>query len=284
MTFTEVNGVICSGTMGEIASCETCIERNSSHQSLCSEDVSFMQSWIEVAAGITCVLSILGSVGTAASYLALKEMRHTVREILLHLSIMTLVRSTASLIGLLLNYHKHLCPVVEDGGKVNPTSCNTFHRLCQVQAFFTSYGAVGSALWTLGLSVYLYYRIVSCDVCVIMRVVRLLYVVCYALPLYVSLWLVIDGWLGYAPWSPTHKGWCATIAVGADGDTHSLELFMTDDIWIVLSLVVIAMVTFATHTQINNQVTCLLFSFIIVVVIVYSLTVSCLLYQSHTVY
>ena len=128
------------------------------------------------------------------------------------------------------------------------------------------------------------YRIVSCDVCVIMRVVRLLYVVCYALLLYMLLWLLIDGWLGYAPWSPTHKGWCATIAVGADGDTHSLELFMTDDIWIVLSLVVIAMVTFATHTQINNQVTCLLFSFIIVVVIVYSLTVSCLLYQSHTVY
>ena len=74
MMLTEVNGVICSGTMGEIASCETCSECNSSHQALCSEDVSFMQLWIEVAAGITCVLSIVGSVGTAASYLALKEM------------------------------------------------------------------------------------------------------------------------------------------------------------------------------------------------------------------
>ena len=74
MMLTEVNGVISSGMMGEIVSCETCSECNSSHQALCSKDVSFMQLWIEMAAGITCVLSILGSVGTAASYLALKEM------------------------------------------------------------------------------------------------------------------------------------------------------------------------------------------------------------------
>lgn len=235
--------------------CEASSDLNFTQQASCGEDDSFMLSWIEVAAGITCVLSILGSVGTAASYLALREMRHTVREILLHLSIMTLVRSTANIVGLSLNYHKNLCPVVEGSRVSNPSSYATFHRLCQVQAFFTSYGAVGSVLWTLGLSIYLYYRIVSCNVYVTMWVVRLLYVVCYVLPLYVSLWLVLDGWLGYAPWSPTHKGWCATIAVGADGETHSLELFMTDDIWIVLSVLMIAMVTFATHTQISYQVT-----------------------------
>ena len=262
-------------------SCDACSDHNTSRQALCSEDDSFMQSWIEVAAGITCVLSILGSIATAASYLALKEMRHTVREILLHLSIMTLVRSTANIVGLSLNYHKNLCPVIEDSRVSNPSSYNTFHRLCQVQAFFTSYGAVGSTLWTLGLSIYLYYRIVSCNVCVTMRVVRLLYVVCYALPLYVSLWLVLDGWLGYAPWSPTHKGWCATVVVGADGDTHSLELFMTDDIWIILSVVMIAMATFATHTQINNQVIYMLLSHIIVVVYNFKFTVSCLLIHTH---
>ena len=240
--------------MNEMISSEGPSGYNGSRQALCSEhDGRFMQMWIELAAGGTCVLSILGSLATAASYLALKEMRHTVREIILHLSIMTLVRSTANLVGLSLNYHKTLCPVVEGNKTAYPSNYNTYHHLCQVQAFFTSYGTVGSALWTLGLSVYLYYRIVSYDVNITM-VMRMLYVVCYAQPLYVSLWLLLDGWLGYAPWSPTHKGWCATIAIEANGDTHSLELLMTDDIWIMLGMVTIAMVTFTTHVHIVAQV------------------------------
>jgi len=241
--------------MEEMTCSEGHCDYNSSRQELCSErDDRFMQSWMVVAAESTCVLSILGSVATAASYIVVKEMRHTVREILLHLSVMTLIRSTSNLVGLSLNYHKHLCPVFEGGRAVNPSGYSTYHHLCQVQAFFTAYGTVGSALWTLGLSVYLYYRIVSCDVSVTVRVVKALHVVCYVLPLYVSLWLLLDGWLGYAPWSPTHKGWCTTVAVEANGDTHSLELLMTDDIWIILSMVVITVVTFATHTYIIVQV------------------------------
>ena len=194
---------------------------------------------------------------TMASYLALREMRHTVREILLHLSIMNLISSTANLVGLLLNYHKTLDPVFENGRLVYHSSYSTFHHLCLAQAFFTSYGTIGSSLWTLGLSVYLYYRIGSCDTGVTTRVMRILYVVCYALPLYVSLWLLLDGWLGYAPWSPTHRGWCTTVAVEANGDTRTLELLMTDDIWIMLSALIITVVTFTIHTHIRDQVSSL---------------------------
>ena len=214
----------------------------------------FVQTWIRVAAGSTCVLSIVGSVATMASYLAVKEMRHTVREILLHLSVMNFISSTANLVGLALNYHKKLCPVVEHGKLSYHSSYNTFHHVCLVQAFFTSYGTIGAALWTLGLSVYLYYRIASCHVGVTTRVVRMLHIVCYTLPLYVSLWLLLDGWLGYAPWSPTYRGWCTMIAVEANGDMHTTELLMTDDIWIMLSGVTITMVTITTHVHIMEQV------------------------------
>ena len=228
---------------------------NSSWLALNSEhEDGFMQTWIRMAAECTCVLSIVGSVATMASYLALKEMRHTVREILLHLSIMNFISSAANLVGLLLNFHKTLYRVVENDRLVYHSSYSTFHHLCLAQAFFTSYGTIGSSLWTLGLSVYLYYRIVSCNIGVTTRVVRILYIVCYALPLYVSLWLLLNGWLGYAPWSPTHRGWCTTVAVEANGDIHTLELLMTDDIWIMLSAATITVVTFITHTHIKDQV------------------------------
>ena len=252
----------CRCLMDEMTISEANCVYNSSQQALHSEhEDDFVQTWIRMAAEGTCVLSIVGSVATMASYLVIREMRHTVREILLHLSIMNFISTTANLVGLLLSYHKKLCPMVEDGTLVYHSSYSTFHHLCQVQAFLTSYGTIGSSLWTLGLSMYLYYRIVSCDIGVTTRVVRILYVVCYALPLYVSLWLLLDGWLGYAPWSPTHKGWCTTVAVEANGDTHTLELLMTDDIWIMLSVVMITMMTFTTHVHIMDQVTSLLISY-----------------------
>lgn len=234
-------------------------EHNSSQRSLCSQpEDRFLQFWIELAAESTCVVSILGSIATMASYLALKEMRHRVRELLLHLSIMTFVCSAANLVGSLLNYRKHLCAVSVDGRVVYPSSYNTYHHVCQVQAFFTSYGTIGSAVWSLGLVVYLYYRTLPYSglaTCVTKSsVVRLSYPLFYILPLYASLWLLLDGWLGYAPWSPTHKGWCAMMAVEANGTTHPVELFMTDDMWIMLSAMMITVVTLRVHVQISDQV------------------------------
>ena len=235
---------------------EACRHYNASWRSLhCEEEDSFVQAWIRLAAQTTCVLSIIGSMATMASYLAVKEMRHTVREILLHISVMNLISSTANLVGMILDYDKKLCPwpVGTEHGK-SVYHFNTYHHLCLWQAFFTSYGTVGSILWTLGLSVYLYYRIVSCDAGTTTWVVRLLYLVCYALPLYVSLWLLLDGLFGYAPWSPTYKGWCATVAIDHNGDRHSMELLMTDDIWIILSAATITTLTFTTHAYLSQQV------------------------------
>jgi len=245
------------GWSEDMSGSEVHCDFNSSRQLLCSgKDERWCQSWVELAAESTCVLSILGSMATIASYLVLKEMKHIVRQILFHLSIMTLIASTANLVGLLLDYNKNLCPVCVDGRVVYPSRHTTYHYLCQIQGVFSSYGTVGSVLWTLGLVVYLYYRIVLCDLSVTMRIVRVMYVVCYALPLYVSLWLLLDGWIGYAPWSPTHKGWCTTVnAAGeTDRDAYKMTLFMIDDIWIMLGTLVITTVTFTTHAHIINQV------------------------------
>jgi len=121
--------------------------------------------------------------------------------------------------------------------------------VCKIQAFFTLYGTIGSVLWTLGLAVYLYYRIVSRDVNVTKWVVRILYIVCYTLPLYASLWLLLDKWLGYSPKSPTHRGWCTIIQ-----EADALLLLLGEDIWIMLSWVLVIVITMTTHVNIASQV------------------------------
>ena len=131
--------------------------------------------------------------------------------------------------------------------------------MCKAQAFIAVYGTIGSVLWTLGLAVYLYYRIVSRDANVTKWVVRVLYCVCYGLPLYVSLWLLLTGHLGYPSRGDLSGGWCSII-VGKDTlvDTgkydETLLLFMVNDIWMILTFVTMVPIYLIVHCYVRNQV------------------------------
>jgi len=192
--------------------------------------------WTRCAAIVTCILSILGSLCIILTHLLVREMRTTIRTLLTQVAVMNLTSSTANMVGLLI--YDGSSDVQEPGGGV-----------CKIQAFLTVYGTIGSVLWTLGLAVYLYFRIVSCDDHVIKWVVRVLYVACYTLPLYVSLWLLLEKWLGYSLRSPTHKGWCTII-----GDADILIILLGDDVWISLSIMLLIVITMTTHVNITAQV------------------------------
>ena len=118
---------------------------------------------------------------------------------------MDLIYTTANFVGLILPFDTNLLD--------HPTGPQhrNFERLCKAQAFIAAYGTVGSILWTLGLAVYLYYRIVSHDYRVTKRIVLMLYAVCYLLPLYPSLWLLLSGHLGYPRIPNQSGGWCTIL-------------------------------------------------------------------------
>ena len=120
--------------------------------------------------------------------------------------------------------------------------CN-FKRLCEAQAFLTVYGTIGSILWTPGLSVYLYYRLMTPDNRMIKRVVTMLYLlVCYLLPLYPSLWLLLGGHLGYPQSAHKGGGWCTVLIEGYNKEENKFDqnllLIMVEDIWIWLTFIV----------------------------------------------
>ena len=198
-------------------------------------------SWIVILSATVCLLSVFGSLAIILTFAFVKEIRSKARELLVHLSVMDLMYSTANLVGLWLPYHKHLI--------TNPTNTSiysTYHGVCEAQAFLAVYGTIGSVLWTLGLAVYLYYRIVSRDSVVSRRVTFVLYILCYLLPLYATLWLLIKKGLGYSDSPLSGGGWCSV-----NDDIDPLENFMTNDIWIwlgIVALVPLYLLTVFAHT------------------------------------
>jgi len=201
--------------------------------------------WIQLLAGVICTLSILGSLAIILTYVLVKDIRSKARELLVHISLMDIMYSTANLVGLVLPYHKHL----DRTRNVSSATYHTYDRICQVQAAIGVYGTIGSVLWTLGLAVYLYYRIVSRDANITKWILRVLYVVCYVLPLYPTLWLLLAHKLGYWPQAPlSGGGWCSV-----KDDIEPLVDLMTYDVWIWLGVILVPLYV-SIHVRIREEV------------------------------
>ena len=200
--------------------------------------------WIAFLSAVLCILSIFGSLAIILVYVCVKDARSKARELLVHLSVMDLMYSTANLVGLWLPYHKYLTT-----NNTDTSTYSVYHGVCEAQAFLAIYGTIGSVLWTLGLAVYLYYSIVSRDEVVSRRVVAVLYVICYSLPLYITLWLLINKGLGYTDSPLSGGGWCSL-----SGDIDPLENFMTYDIWMWLGIIILIPLYFLIYRHSSEEV------------------------------
>lgn len=207
---------------------------------------------LQIICGIVCVLSILGSLAIIVTYALVKDIRSKTRELLVHISLMDVTYTIANFVGLLIPYRSHL-PPEEDSFNCSSKDYGVYQSVCKAQAFFAVYGTVGSVLWTLALAVYLYYRIVSRDRSVTKRLLMMLYVVCYVLPLYVSLWLLLDHHMGYPRNVLSGAGWCSIRE-----NTNGLVVFMTYDVWIWLGIIVLIPLYLVIHVHFRNQVSFLI--------------------------
>jgi len=203
--------------------------------------------WIQLMAGGICILSILGSLAIILTFVLVKDVRSKARELLVHISLMDIMYSTSNLVGLVIPYRDHLGP--DNTRNISSRSYINYDRICQAQAAFGVYGTIGSVLWTLGLAVYLYYRIVSRDDNATKWVVRILYAVCYVLPLYPTLWLLFAHKLGYWQHAPmSGGGWCSVR-----DNIDPLVNFMTYDVWIWLGVILIPLYV-SIHVRIREEV------------------------------
>ena len=242
--------------------------------SLCMEDYIVMEPshqvygeqdrghpmWLRVVSSCVCVLSVVGSAAIILSYALVRNMRSKARELLVHISAMDLLYTTANLVGLALPYREHLIPG-HNGS--SPSEYKVYHYICLTQAFVAIYGTVGSILWTIGLAVYLYYRMVVMNDAITRKVLAVLYIVCYGIPLYVCLWLLFTHGLGYSPDVSSGAGWCSlNTANTKDGEHSVLLLIMTYDMWIFLGIMLLLPLYLSIYAEAKDQVSKISYSYV----------------------
>ena len=168
--------------------------------------------------GITCILSMLGSLLIIISYFCVKDLRTTARQILINLSLMDFCVGLANLVGL---------SVYFDSYYFNKTSGNIVNApddidaLCQTQAFFSLFSTFSSILWTITLAIYMYLLVFRYN-SVVNRSYVVAYPFNYGLTFGICIWLVLTGRLGHSPYNSS--GWCSLILVKKD---HSIDFIAT---------------------------------------------------------
>ena len=194
--------------------------------------------------GVSCCLSILGSLLIILSYILFKKRRTRAREILLHISLMDLGVALANLIGLSVYfdryyaYHFRINPSYEVPAYIE--------GLCKTQAFFATYCMYASVLWTIALAGFLYFLIIYQKSKIATYFLWSSYVICYAVPLLVTMWLATTNRLGYSPYDSS--GWCSlivTVSLDFEGVWHrNIDMFLTIlgyNLWVYLAFVTIPM-------------------------------------------
>ena len=188
--------------------------------------LTYIPSSMRIVTGVTCVLSILGSLSIVLSYFLIPSIRTRVREILVHLSLMDFTYALANLIGISVNFDQY-------HGKNN----TAMDVLCKIQGSFAMYGTESSVYWTVCLAVYIYLALMFEGRRFARSSMYGFYVICYGIPLLETVWFAVTGKLGYSKLGGS--GWCSLILYGEDGRRLPFNSIFGNDLSIYVTFILI---------------------------------------------
>ena len=119
--------------------------------------VAHAEPGLRSVVGVTCCLSILGSVFIILSYLLFPGLRTNARLILLHLSLADFGVAASNLFGIAFRFERFYVPP-KNGSTIpvdilTPSSVN---NLCKAEAFIAHFSTISSMLWTMALAAFMY--------------------------------------------------------------------------------------------------------------------------------
>jgi G protein-coupled receptor 157 len=156
----------------------------------------------------------------------------------------------ANLIGLSVYFDQYFIKQVYDPTYEVP---GYIQRFCKTQAFFAAFCTYSSILWTIALAGFLYFLIVHHKTRIAIYFYWSSHIVCYVLPLMVSLWLMFTHKLGYSP--VNSSGWCTLI--NRDIVSENPDYYITvfgNDLWVYLTIVTIPFLYMSIKCYLANQV------------------------------
>lgn len=160
---------------------------------------------LRATVGVACCLSMFGAALIILSYFLVRDIQTKSRQILVHLSFADFGVACSNFIGVVVYFDQYIrhCPTslssevsnnhVLSNGVNSALSCHALKGMCKAQAFFAGFSTLASVLWTLCLAVYIYCLVVHSSKQVHYKVLYVACILCWGLPLFISLWLVCTG-------------------------------------------------------------------------------------------
>ena len=226
---------------------------------------------VRIIVMITCVLSMVGASLIILSFAFCRDLRSKGRQVLLNISIMDLGVGLSNLVGAWVNFD----------GRFNRTSCTncttypnaintpvhcTFEdehvfcperiilqHLCFSQACLSAICTFGSILWTNALCFYLYLSIAHSGSKAAHYSLYASYLLCYGIPLFLTVWLALTGRFGYSPYESS--GWCSIILMHPM--TKERDIFASVfgyNLWILLTFIFVPVLSCSVHMSVKNKV------------------------------
>lgn len=204
-----------------------------------------------VIVGFTCVLSVCGATLIIASYVFFKSLRNRARLILLHISLMDLGTVVSKFVGIVINFDRYYvtynatCTIYH-----TPSDLHLVQGGCEGQAFFSHFFTIGSVLWTISLSVYLYFLLVHYRTSYAQLSLYASYFLCYGLSLLVCVWLLLSDYLGYSG-----ESWCSLVSLDLlTGLPNRYAAVFGYDLWVYFTMTFVPVLYLTVHLYLRDKV------------------------------
>lgn len=136
---------------------------------------------IKVLIGITCSISIAAACWIITTYIVFKDLRTTARQLLVNLSIADILVAGSHFVGTMVNYERFV--PYYNNNDTSRVAASVHDPVCVSQAVVTMFSSIASFLWTMCIAVYILTLTLSAGKRVLKRMVVLMYVVSWGVPI-----------------------------------------------------------------------------------------------------
>lgn len=130
---------------------------------------------VKVIAGTVCLLSILGASLIILTFVAFKDLRTIIRQMLVNLSVANILVALFHFLGLFTNYDRF-----SHGGEASQNLTRDWW--CSTQGALVALGSVGAFFWTTAIGLYLVVVVVLRSPLAGKRLLMVFYAVCWGVP------------------------------------------------------------------------------------------------------
>ena len=160
----------------------------------------------------------------------------------------------AYLVGALVDFNQYYYTdqFLPNGYPLANNVSSVIQSACVAQATFAVYCTFGSFMWTLGMALYLYMRMVHHKRLRIKCVLYIVTLFCYLYPVLPTLWKLLTNRLGYSPYAS--EGWCGDQYIDLKtGYRSTLLEVISYDMWIYLIYIIVPVLYISAYLHIRQH-------------------------------